>query len=523
MKQVQYNEDARTSLKAGVDILADAVKVTLGPKGRNVVINNGVSFPYITKDGVTVAKHVEVDDVLINSGVLLVKAVALKTMHMAGDGTTTATVLAQAIVEKGMECVKAGANPMDLKRGIDLAVKAVVEYLKKISIEYDGTKEMLEHVAMVSTNNDGDLAPMIAEIMHKVGKDGIVNIEESNSKNTRVEYTKGLNFDRGLASPFYINKRDKGAAEFEDCLILISDIKISSIDQIENVMTYSFQQQKPLLIIADEVDNAAQRIIITNIERNNMNIAVVNPPEYGDLKHLIMGDIAAVVGAQIIYAHTGEIKPEHLGSAKKVFSDKDETTIIDGAGDKAELKDRVAELKERISETDDEEDKLILKERLGRIDNSVATIFVGAATEIEANEKRDRIDDAVHATRAAIEEGIVPGGGTAYLRASNIITASASSSMHESLGRQLIANCLLSPLKQICKNCGLDDADIENIIKNVLSLEQNMGYNARTAEIEPLVKNGIMDPTKVSRVALENAASIASLLLTTECLLINSK
>lgn len=522
-KQTLYNTEARTAIKAGVDTLADAVKVTLGPKGRLVIINKGTPYPIITKDGVTVAREVHLEDAMQNTGAQMIRGVAEKTVEMAGDGTTTATILAQAIMTAGLKNLAAGANPMDMKRGIDAAVTVVVENLKKQSVPIGDGVEKIKQVALVSTNNDEDLAELIADATYKVGKDGQINIEDSNDQETKIKFEKGYSFDKGLMLPHFVTNPVKERAELEDCLILLMDKKISSQKMIVPLLEKIRQTDLPLLIISEDVEHGPMQVLLANQQKGNMKFAVVKSPGYGeDAKLEILKDIATITGADIIFDQTtklDQVTLNQLGRAKLVNVDRYKTTIIGGAGDKQQIDLRIQAIENFIKETHDEQDKEDYKERLAKIKNGVATIYVGGATEIEANERKDRIDDAIRATQCAMQEGIVPGGGMAYIRAIPFLKRLLAKGTDDyKLGVNIIRHALEEPLRQICENAGVYS---QVIINRVMSGEE--GYNARTGEYEDLIKSGVIDPTKVARIALENAASISSMLLSTECLVMNTK
>lgn len=522
-KEVRYNEEARNLLKEGVDIVANAVKVTLGPKGRNVVIDRDGKWPQITKDGVSVARNVEVMDPLVNVGVQLMKGVAERTVRSAGDGTTTATVLAQAIVTEGLKEISAGVNPMGIKRGIDRVVELIVKNIKDQSIDVAGSEETLLNVALISTNNDTELGGMIAAAMHKVGRYGAIHVEDSSSSKTELKFSKGFVFDKGLTHQFFITNQIKQTAELEEPWILLYDKKVRNMDQLIPIMEFVLNSGKPLLIIADEFEPAAMNVIAVN-KKEGMVVVPVTSPSYGDLRHHIMEDIAFITGGKVAYEDSVALKKVNqafLGRAARVIVDQNSTTIIGGKGDPEILSQRISELEESIETIHGDDDKTVLKSRVSNLDGSVATIYVGAATEIEANEKRDRIDDAVHATRAAVEEGIVAGGGLAYIRASQKVTVKeAWGDYAEIKGAFAVLKALEAPISQICINAGIEP---EEVIKKVKKGKNDFGYNARTDVYEDLISGGVIDPTKVVREALENAASIASMMLTTECLLLNIK
>lgn len=520
-KDVKYNKEARAALKQGVDILANAVKVTLGPKGRNVVINRDNHYPLITKDGVTVAKNVNVEDPLINTGVQIIKGVAEKTVEIAGDGTTTATVLAQEIITLGIEAIDKGGNPMAIKRGIDIAVAAAVESIKEQSRDVEGSAETLKNVALISTNNDIILGGMIAEAMHRVGKYGTVNVEHSSTSRTELKFDRGFTFDRGWEHNGFITNQIKRTVEFDNPWILLYDKKISNLKELVGVLEIVAQSDRPILIIADDFEREAINVLGLNNQKGIRSVPV-KAPSYGELRSLMMEDIAILTGGTVIKNEDISLKRvniSYLGQADKVVVEQNKTIIIGGRSNKQLLDDRTDELEKSIEVLHSEDDKTAAKTRLSNMKSSVATIYVGAATELEVNEKMDRIDDAVHATRAAVEEGIVPGGGVAYIRAAEVVDKIVSTDISEQAGINIIYKALFSPLDQIVSNCGFEDVD--EITTPVTLGSGDYGYNARTGEYHNLIENGVIDPTKVTRVALENAASIASMMLTTECLLLN--
>lgn len=527
LKTVLHGAPARDSLKKGIDILANAVKATLGPKGRNVIINRGIGDPIITKDGVTVAKSIEVDDPIENTGTQLIKGVALKTMELAGDGTTTATVLAQAIMNAGIKLVADGANPMELKRGIDYAVEAVVKNLKEQSVDIGTGIEKLMQVALVSTNNDKDIASMIANAMFKMGKNGIINVEDSSNKETGISIAKGMVIDEGLVHGVFTTNQAKTKGEYENCLVLIYDKKITTAKSILPVMEYAAKSGMPLFFIAEDYDFSVLNILGKNIIEGELKYGVIKLPHSGDLRDAIMDDIALATGAgivregQTLLANVNDDK--YLGFAKKIVSDKEKTTIIGGGGSTSMIQIRVDSLKESIEKSHSEYEKETLKDRLAKLTNGIATMYVGKTTEVEMNEKKDRIDDAIHAVRAAMQEGVVPGGGLAYLRSREAlirIPDKVKLTEDESKGHDIIYKVLSAPLIQICNNAGIDATEV---IDKANQGNGDFGYNARTDKYEKLFDAGIVDPTMVSRVALENAASIAGLLLTTEALVMNIK
>lgn len=519
-KQVKYNVEARDALKRGVDILANAVKVTLGPKGRNVIIDKKFGSPIITKDGVTVAKEIELKDSLENMGAQMVKEVASKTADIAGDGTTTATVLAQAIVTAGIKNVAAGANPMDLKRGIDKAVAAVVTNLKQQSQTVGEDNNKIKQVASISANNDEVIGSLIAEAMGKVGKDGVITVEEAKGTETEVKTVEGMQFDRGYLSPYFVTNADKMEAELENPYILIYDKKISSMKELLPVLEKQVQTGKPLLIIAEDLDGEALATLVVNKIRGSLKVVAVKAPGFGDRRKAMLEDIAILTGGTVISEERGykleNADLSYLGTAEKIVVDKDNTTVINGAGQTEEIKNRVNQIKSQIESTTSDYDKEKLQERLAKLSGGVAVLYVGAATEVEMKEKKDRVDDALHATRAAVEEGIVAGGGVAFIRAVESLKDLKGENEDENTGIQIIRRAIEEPLRQICENAGIEGSIIVQKVKEGTA---DFGYNARTDKYENLIGAGVIDPTKVSRVALENAASIAAMLLTTECVL----
>jgi chaperonin GroEL len=519
-KQVKYNVEARDALKRGVDILANAVKVTLGPKGRNVIIDKKFGSPSITKDGVTVAKEIELKDALENMGAQMVKEVASKTADIAGDGTTTATVLAQAIVTAGIKNVAAGANPMDLKRGIDKAVAAVVENLKAQSQTVGEDNNKIKQVASISANNDEVIGSLIAEAMAKVGKDGVITVEEAKGTETEVKTVEGMQFDRGYLSPYFVTNADKMEAELENPYILIYDKKISSMKELLPILEKQVQTGKPLLIIAEDLDGEALATLVVNKIRGSLKVAAVKAPGFGDRRKAMLEDIAILTGGTLISEERGykleNADLSYLGTAEKILIDKDNTTIINGAGSADEIKGRVGQIKAQIESTTSDYDREKLQERLAKLSGGVAVLYVGAATEVEMKEKKDRVDDALHATRAAVEEGIVAGGGVAFIRAVAALTDLKGDNEDENTGIQIIRRAIEEPLRQICANAGIEGSIVVQKVKEGTA---DFGYNARTDKYENLIGAGVIDPTKVGRVALENAASIAAMLLTTEVVL----
>ncbi|KIA92798.1 molecular chaperone GroEL [Pedobacter kyungheensis] len=519
-KQVKYNVEARDALKRGVDILANAVKVTLGPKGRNVIIDKKFGSPAITKDGVTVAKEIELKDAVENMGAQMVKEVASKTADIAGDGTTTATVLAQAIITTGIKNVAAGANPMDLKRGIDKAVAAVVENLKTQSQTVGEDNNKIKQVASISANNDEVIGALIAEAMSKVGKDGVITVEEAKGTETEVKTVEGMQFDRGYLSPYFVTNADKMEAELDSPYILIYDKKISNMKELLPVLEKTVQTGKPLVIISEDLDGEALATLVVNKIRGSLKVVAVKAPGFGDRRKAMLEDIAILTGGTVISEERGykleNADLTYLGSAEKVVVDKDNTTVINGAGNTDDIKARVNQIKAQIETTTSDYDKEKLQERLAKLAGGVAVLYVGAASEVEMKEKKDRVDDALHATRAAVEEGIVAGGGVAFIRAVASIADLKGVNEDENTGIQIIRRAIEEPLRQICENAGIEGSIVVQKVKEGTA---DFGYNARTGAYENLIGAGVIDPTKVSRVALENAASIAAMLLTTEVVL----
>jgi chaperonin GroEL len=518
-KQVKYNVEARDALKRGVDILANAVKVTLGPKGRHVIIDKKFGSPSVTKDGVTVAKEIELKDPIENMGAQMVKEVASKTADIAGDGTTTATVLAQAIVTAGIKNVAAGANPMDLKRGIDKAVAAVVANLKTQSQTVGEDNNKIKQVASISANNDEVIGSLIAEAMGKVGTSGVITVEEAKGTETEVKTVEGMQFDRGYLSPYFVTNSDKMEVELESPYILIYDKKISSMKELLPILEKQVQTGKPLLIIAEDLDGEALATLVVNKIRGSLKVAAVKAPGFGDRRKAMLEDIAVLTGGTVISEERGykleSADLSMLGQAEKITIDKDNTILVNGAGDADLIKGRVGEIRAQIETTTSDYDKEKLQERLAKLSGGVAVLY-GAASEVEMKEKKDRVDDALHATRAAVEEGIVAGGGVAFIRAVASIADLKGANEDENTGIQIIRRAIEEPLRQICDNAGIEGSII---VQKVKEGSADFGYNARTDVYENLIGAGVIDPTKVSRVALENAASIASMLLTTECVL----
>jgi chaperonin GroEL len=523
-KKIQYNVDARDGLKRGVDALANAVKVTLGPKGRNVVIDKKFGSPAVTKDGVTVAKEIELKDPIENMGAQMVKEVASKTADQAGDGTTTATVLAQAIVSAGLKNVAAGANPMDLKRGIDKAVTAVVENLKKQSQEVGNDNNKIKQVASISANNDEVIGSLIADAMAKVGKEGVITVEEAKGTETEVKTVEGMQFDRGYLSPYFVTNPDKMEAELDQPFILIYDKKVSNMKELLPILEQVVQTGKPLLIIAEDVEGEALATLVVNKIRGALKIAAVKAPGFGDRRKAMLEDIAILTGGTVISEERG-FKLEnadltYLGKAEKVSIDKDNTTVINGAGKKEDITARIGQIKAQIESTTSDYDKEKLQERLAKLAGGVAVLYIGAATEVEMKEKKDRVDDALHATRAAVEEGIIAGGGVAYIRAIESLEKLKGANEDENTGIQIIRRAIEEPLRQIVANAGGEGSVVVNKVREG---KADFGYNARTEAYENLIAAGVIDPTKVARVALQNAASAAAMILTTECALVEEK
>jgi chaperonin GroEL len=523
-KELHFNVEARAALKRGVDQLAEAVKVTLGPKGRNVVIDKKFGAPTVTKDGVTVAKEIELTDPLENMGAQMVKEVATKTSDNAGDGTTTATVLAQAIFREGLKNVTAGANPMALKRGIDRAVSAVAEELKKISVPTAGKKEIAQ-VGTISANNDSEIGNLIAEAMEKVGKDGVITVEEARGLDTTLETVDGMQFDRGYVSPYFVTDPEKMEAVLEDAFILIHDKKISSMKDLLPVLEKVAQQGRPLLIIAEDIEGEALATLVVNKLRGALRVCAVKAPGFGDRRKAMLQDIAVLTSGQVISEEVG-FKLENavtsdLGKAKRIVVDKDNTTIIDGAGEEKSIEGRIAEIRNAIDKSTSDYDKEKLQERLAKLAGGVAVINVGAATEAEMKEKKARVEDALHATKAAADEGIVPGGGVALLRAQRALKSLKLDDSDEQIGVEIVRRALEEPIRMIVQNAGAEGSLVVEKVRG--SKDDAFGYNALTDTYENLVQAGVIDPTKVTRTALQNAASIAGLLLTTEALVVEKK
>ena len=519
-KEIKFDIEARDALKRGVDALANAVKVTLGPQGRNVVIDKKFGGPSITKDGVSVAKEIELEDTIENMGAQMVKEVASKTADIAGDGTTTATVLAQAIVSNGLKNVAAGANPMDLKRGIDKAVSVVVENLKSQSQEVGDSIEKIQQVGAISANNDNAIGSLIAEAMDKVKKEGVITVEEAKGTDTYVEVVEGMQFDRGYLSPYFVTNAEKMLADLDTPYILLYDKKISNMKDLLPILEPAAQSGKPLLIIAEDVDGEALATLVVNKMRGSLKIAAVKAPGFGDRRKAMLEDIAILTGGTVISEERG-FKLENatidmLGTAEKVTIDKDNTTIVNGAGDKDNITARVNQIKSQIESTTSDYDREKLQERLAKLAGGVAVLYVGAASEVEMKEKKDRVDDALHATRAAVEEGIIPGGGVALVRAADALAQLKGDNADETTGIQIVTRAIEEPLRQIVANAGNEGSVVVSKVKEG---KADYGYNAKKEEFENMFEAGIIDPTKVTRVALENAASVAGMLLTTECVL----
>jgi len=519
-KIITFDVEARSALKRGVDQLANAVKVTLGPKGRNVIIDKKFGSPTVTKDGVTVAKEIELEDPIENLGAQMVKEVASKTSDAAGDGTTTATVLAQAIVREGLKNVTAGANPMDLKRGIDLAVRTLTAELKNMSREVTGKTEIAQ-VGTISANNDETIGTLIADAMEKVGKDGVITVEEAKGTETSMDVVEGMQFDRGYLSPYFVTDADTMEAALENPFILIHDKKISAIKDLLPILEKTAQSGRGLIIIAEDIEGEALATLVVNKLRGTLRVAAVKAPGFGDRRKAMLEDIAILTGGTVISEEKGykldTATIEYLGTAKKVTIDKDNTTIVEGAGSSENIKTRINEIKSQIEKTSSDYDREKLQERLAKLSGGVAVLKIGASTEVEMKEKKARVEDALHATRAAVEEGIVPGGGVAYLRAVKVLDGLHGDNHDQNTGIAIIRRAVEEPIRQIVTNAGLEASVIANRIKEGTGSD---GFNARTEQYEDLIKAGVIDPTKVSRVALENAASVSSLLLTTEATIV---
>lgn len=523
-KEITFDIEARDQIKQGVDALANAVKVTLGPKGRNVIIEKKYGAPHITKDGVTVAKEIELEDAAQNVGAQLVKEVATKTGDVAGDGTTTATVLAQSIINVGLKNITSGANPMDLKRGIDKAVKEIVKSVQAQSRIVGDDYDKIEQVATISANNDQEIGRLIADAMKKVSKDGVITIEEAKGTDTTIEVVEGMQFDRGYISPYFVTNTEKMETEMENPYILIHDKKISSLKELLPILEPAVQSGRPLLLIAEDVDSEALTTLVVNRLRSNLKIAAVKAPGFGDRRKEMLEDIAILTGGMVISEERG-LKLESatldmLGSAEKITIDKDNTIIVNGAGSKEKIEARIGQIKAQIAATTSDYDREKLQERLAKLAGGVAVLYVGAGSEVEMKEKKDRVDDALSATRAAIEEGIVPGGGVAYIRAIQSVGEIETENADEKTGVDIILRAVEEPLRQIVTNAGKEGAVV---VQKVMEGKDDFGYNARTDKYENLHAAGVVDPAKVTRVALENAASIAGMFLTTECVIVEKK
>jgi chaperonin GroEL len=523
-KELHFDTDARAALKRGVDQLAQAVKVTLGPKGRNVVLDRKFGAPTVTKDGVTVAKEIELQDAIENMGAQMVKEVATKTSDLAGDGTTTATVLAQAIFREGLKNVTAGANPMAIKRGIDKAVTKVVEELKNISTPTKGKKEIAQ-VGTISANSDEEIGNLIADAMEKVGKDGVITVEEAKGLETTLETVEGMQFDRGYLSPYFVTDPERMEAVLEDALVLIHDKKVSSMKDLLPVLEKVAQMGRPLLIIAEDVEGEALATLVVNKLRGTLRVCAVKAPGFGDRRKAMLQDIAVLTGGQVVSEEVGfkleNATVQDLGKAKRIVIDKDNTTVVDGAGDTEQIKGRISEIRVAADKSTSDYDREKLQERLAKLAGGVAVINVGAATETEMKEKKARVEDALHATRAAVEEGIVPGGGVAFVRIQDKLRDFDVEDADEQIGVNIVRRALEEPLRQIAENAGAEGSIVVDRVRN--DKNQSFGYNAQTDKYEDLVEAGVIDPTKVARTALQNAASIASLLLTTECVVVERK
>ena len=523
-KNIQFDVEAREGLKKGVDALANAVKVTLGPKGRNVIIGKSFGGPQITKDGVTVAKEIELEDALENMGAQMVKEVASKTNDLAGDGTTTATILAQAIVKEGLKNVTAGANPMDLKRGVDKAVEAIVGELNKNSVTVGSSSEKIKQVASISANNDEAIGSLITEAFEKVGKEGVITVEEAKGTDTYVDVVEGMQFDRGYLSPYFVTNSEKMEADLESPYILLHDKKISAMKDLLPVLEPVAQSGKPLLVIAEDVDGEALATLVVNKLRGSLKIAAVKAPGFGDRRKAMLEDIAILTGGTVISEERGftleNTTIDMLGTAERVTIDKDNTTVVNGSGDKQNIEARVNQIKSQIETTTSDYDKEKLQERLAKLAGGVAVLYVGAASEVEMKEKKDRVDDALHATRAAVEEGIVAGGGVALLRARKVLEKLTSDNLDEVTGIQIISRAIEAPLRTIVENAGGEGSVV---VAKVLEGKANFGYDAKSENYVDLLKEGIIDPKKVTRIALENASSVAGMILTTECALVDIK
>ena len=523
-KEIKFNIEARERLKQGVDQLADAVKVTLGPKGRNVIIDKKFGAPLVTKDGVTVAKEVELSDPLANMGAHLLKEVASKTGDDAGDGTTTATVLAQSIINVGLKNVTAGANPMDLKRGIDKAVLKVVESIKNQAKTVGDDYSKIEQVAKIAANNDAEIGKLIAEAMEKVHKEGVITVEESKGIETYVDLVEGMQFDRGYISPYFVTDTEKMATEMESPFVLIHDKKISSMKELVPILEMTHQSGRPLLIIAEDIEGEALATLVVNRLRAGLKICAVKAPGFGDRRKEMLEDLAILTGGTVVTEEKGmkleDTSLEMLGRAEKITVNKDNTTVVNGAGESSNISARVSQIKKQIETTTSDYDREKLQERLAKLSGGVAVLYVGASSEVEMKEKKARVDDALHATRAAVEEGIVPGGGVAYLRSISVLEGLKGENEDETTGIEIVKRAIEEPTRQIIFNAGLEGAVIVQKIKEG---KEDFGYNARVGEFQNLYESGVIDPAKVTRIALENAASIAGMFLTTECVLVEEK
>ncbi|MEL6391288.1 MAG: chaperonin GroEL [Bacteroidota bacterium] len=519
-KEISFDRNAREQLRDGVDALANAVKVTLGPKGRNVVIQKSFGAPQVTKDGVTVAKEIELEEPVSNMGAQMVKEVASKTADIAGDGTTTATVLAQAMIQAGLKNVTAGANPMDLKRGIDKATKSIIEHLKEQSETIGDDFNKIEQVAAISANNDSEIGALIADAMKRVSKDGVITVEEAKGTDTYVEEVMGMQFDRGYLSPYFVTDPDNMVTEYENPYILIHDKKISNMQDIVPILESVVQSGRPLLIIAEDIESQALGVLVVNRLRAQLKVVAVKAPGFGDRRKAMLEDIAILTGGTVISEEKGykldSATVDMLGTAEKITVDKDNTTIVNGAGAEDLITSRVNQIKQQIDTTTSDYDREKLQERLAKLAGGVAVLYVGAATEVEMKEKKDRVDDALHATRAAVEEGIVAGGGVALVRAISALDGMSADNEDQNIGIQIVRKALESPLRTIADNAGVEGSVI---LQTVINSEGSHGHNARTDEFVDLKKAGVIDPTKVTRIALENAASIAGMVLTTECVI----
>ena len=523
-KEITFDSDARLKLKSGIDALANAVKVTLGPKGRNVIIQKSFGAPAITKDGVTVAKEIELEDPIENMGAQMVKEVASKTNDAAGDGTTTATVLAQAMVAAGMKYVASGANPMDLKRGIDKAVATVVKNLQKSSTVVGNDFKKIEQVGSISANNDKEIGALIADAMKRVSKDGVITVEEAKGTDTYVDEVLGMQFDRGYLSPYFITNTQKMTAEYDNPLVLIHDKKISNVQDIVPILEKASQAGRPLMIISEDVDSQALGVLVVNRLRGGLKVIAVKAPGFGDRRKAMLEDIAILTGGTVLSEEQGykleNAELEHLGTCDKIQVDKDNTTIVNGSGKQSQINARIKQIRQQIETTTSDYDREKLQERLAKLSGGVAVLYVGAATEVEMKEKKDRVDDALHATRAAVEEGIVTGGGVALIRTMKSLSKVESENEDQEMGVQIVKKALEAPLRAIATNAGVDGSVV---LQNVLNSTGSNGYNARIDKYQDLKRAGVIDPTKVTRVAIENAGSIAGMILTTECVINDMK